>query len=167
MTLVAIVLDCNPKVRNENKIEMSTCDARTAIQVLAHARVPRRGRSVYSGTRPAWLPSLDCLASGIFAANLMTQADSRRRAASCCTWSDCPEQITVGHNNFQQDVVTSAPHLASAECIKEGVSGNSFPRCVPLSGSGTRNCSATYNTFCPLLTIRTLQKLQTLPCVAL
>ena len=160
---MAIVLNCNPKRRNENKIDMSTCDDRTALQVLAYARVSRRGRSVCSGPFPTWLPSLGCLASGKFAAHLITQADSRRHAASCCTWSDYPEQNTVRHDKFQQDVFTSAPHLVSAECIKEGVSPS-----VSLSGSGTRNCSATYNTFCPLLAIRTLQKLQTpYPCVAL
>ena len=71
-----------------------------------------------SGLRPrlAWLPSLGCFASGIFAANVMALADLRKRAASCCNWSDCPERNTVGHNRFQQDVVASASHQASAQC---------------------------------------------------
>ncbi len=90
----------------------------------------------------------------------MTYAGSRKRAASCCDWSDCPEQNIMGYSTSQQDVVASASLQASVECIREGVS-------LALPGSGTRNCIATYNTFWPLLAVRTLQKLQRLPCVAL
>ncbi|KAL0047562.1 hypothetical protein WJX82_006639 [Trebouxia sp. C0006] len=49
----------------------------------------------------------------------LAEEGGRKRAASCCDWSDCPEQNIMGYSTSQQDVVASALLQASVECIRE------------------------------------------------